>query len=64
MDDASLVYLSLLCEYASKPLQGKALEYGGPYKAMVSQQASHEEKSRISVVEFNENSQIIEFYII
>jgi hypothetical protein len=52
MDDASLAYLSLLREYASRPLQGKALEYAGLYKAMVSQQAIHEERSRISVIEF------------
>ncbi|KAH3961130.1 hypothetical protein HBI56_209950 [Parastagonospora nodorum] len=54
MDDASFAYLSLLREYASRPLQGKALEYSGLYKAMVSQQAIHEERCRVSIVEFNE----------
>jgi len=52
MDDASVAYLSLLREYASRPLQGRALEYEGLYKAMVSQQAGDEELSRISVIEF------------
>lgn len=52
MDDASIAYLSLLREYASRPLQGKALEYHCLYKAMVSQQAWHEDNSRISVIEF------------
>jgi hypothetical protein len=42
--------------HASRPLQGKALEYNGIYKAMVSQQAIHEERCRVSIVEFNENA--------
>jgi hypothetical protein len=52
MDDASFAYLSLLREYASRPLQGMALEYGGLYRAMVSQRAEDETLSRISVIEY------------
>jgi UDP-3-O-acyl-N-acetylglucosamine deacetylase len=42
----------LLREYASRPLQGRALEYEGLYRAMVCQHAEDERMSRISVVEF------------
>lgn len=52
MDDASFAYLCLLREYAARSLQGKALEYSGLYRAMVSQTAEEENLSRISVVEF------------
>jgi hypothetical protein len=52
MEDASFAYLPLLREHAARPLQGRALEYGGLYKALISQQADDEHMSRISVVEF------------
>jgi len=53
MDDASFAYMSLLREYASRPLQGKALEYENFYRAMVSQQAEDEGMSRVSIIEFD-----------
>jgi hypothetical protein len=56
MDDQSFAYLSLMREYASRPLQGKALEYSGLYKAMISQKAEDETLSRISVIEFQAGS--------
>jgi hypothetical protein len=55
MDDASFAYFSLIREYASRPLQGNALQYEGLYKAMVSQRPQVERSSRFSVIEFRLN---------
>ncbi|KAF2106261.1 hypothetical protein BDV96DRAFT_607490 [Lophiotrema nucula] len=52
MDDASFAYFSLIHEYASRSLQGNALQYGGLYRALVSQTATDEGLTRISVLEF------------
>jgi hypothetical protein len=52
MDDASFAYFSLIREYASRQLQGNALQYEGLYRAMVGQTAADELLSRISIVEF------------
>lgn len=55
MDDASFAYFSLIREYATRPLQGNALQYEGLYKAMVSQRLEDERLSRFSVIEFRPN---------
>lgn len=52
MDDASFAYFSLIREYASRPLQGNALQYEGLYRAMAGQIAADEQLTRISVIEF------------
>jgi len=52
MDDTSFTYFSLIHEYASRPLQGNALQYGGLYRNMVSQQAEDECLTNISIIEF------------
>lgn len=55
MDDASFAYFSLIREYASRSLQGNALQYEGLYKAMVSQRSEDERLSRCSVIEFRDH---------
>jgi predicted transcriptional regulator len=52
MDDESFGYLCLIREYATRSLQGKAVEYSGLYKAIVSQTAREEDMSHMSVIEF------------
>lgn len=56
MDDASFAYFSLIREYASRSLQGNALQYGSLYRSLVSQQAEDEHLARISVIEFQDTS--------
>ncbi|KAL9090350.1 MAG: hypothetical protein Q9165_005384 [Trypethelium subeluteriae] len=52
MDDAAFAYFSLVREYASRKLQGNALQYEGLYKALVAQSAEDEKYCRCSVIEF------------
>ena len=54
MDDLSFAYFSLVQQYASRPLQGNALQYIGLYNTLVSQKFEDEQRSRCSVVEFVE----------
>ncbi|MCJ1428203.1 hypothetical protein MMC29_006111 [Sticta canariensis] len=54
MDDLAFAYFSLIREFASRTLQGNALQYGGLYLAMVSQKAEDEYNSRCSVIEFSD----------
>ena len=54
MDDLAFAYFSLIREYASRTLQGNALQYAGLYRSMVSQKAEDEHKSRCSVIEFSD----------
>jgi hypothetical protein len=55
MDDTSFAYMSLVREYASRPLQGKALEYENFYRAMVFQRAEDEKSLCVSVIEFEDD---------
>lgn len=55
MDDPSIAYFSLLREYASRSLQGNALQYERLYRAFVSQTLQDEKLSRCSVIEFGSN---------
>ena len=54
MDDLAFAYFSLIREYASRTLQGNALQYACLYRAMVSQRAEDEHTSRCSVIEFSD----------
>lgn len=53
LDDLAFEYFSLVREYASRTLQGNALQYAGFYKAMASQREEDEHISRCSVIEFS-----------
>lgn len=49
MADPSFAYFSLVREYAGRSLQGKALQYEGLYKSMVSENTDDEALSLCSV---------------